>query len=105
MAGPRADASTHPHITLKELKCYDSFKVRDQTVNKNKIPFDPRPPMDPSGIRIGTAALTTRGMREPEMRMIAGWIGKVLTAPEKRLGEEVHRAILELCQRFSASRS
>jgi glycine hydroxymethyltransferase len=52
------------------------------TVNKNKIPFDERPAMDPSGVRLGTPALTTRGMREPEMRAIAGWIGEVLSHPD-----------------------
>jgi glycine hydroxymethyltransferase len=48
------------------------------TVNKNAIPFDKNPPMKPSGIRLGTPALTTRGMKETDMRTIAGWIAEAL---------------------------
>jgi glycine hydroxymethyltransferase len=51
-------------------------------VNKNAIPFDKNPPMVASGIRIGTPAVTTRGLREPEMKLIGQWISRVLHAPE-----------------------
>lgn len=73
------------------------------TVNKNKIPFDPRPPLDPSGIRVGTPALTTRGMREPEMRQIATWMVEVLSAPaDAKVRERVRGEVRELCRHFPA---
>jgi glycine hydroxymethyltransferase len=73
------------------------------TVNKNMIPFDQRKPLDPSGIRIGTPALTTRGMREPEMRDIAGWIGTVLGNPnDATVQERVRGQVRELCRQFPA---
>ncbi|MCS7046209.1 MAG: serine hydroxymethyltransferase [Gemmataceae bacterium] len=73
------------------------------TVNKNKIPFDPRPPLDPSGIRIGTPAVTTRGMKETEMRTIAAWIGQVLAAPtDQGTTERVRGAVRELGRHFPA---
>jgi glycine hydroxymethyltransferase len=64
------------------------------TVNKNSIPFDPTPPMTGGGIRLGTPAVTTRGMREPEMARIAAWIADVLshmgdTERERRIRAEV----------------
>jgi glycine hydroxymethyltransferase len=73
------------------------------TVNKNKIPFDQRPPMDPSGIRIGAPALTTRGMREMEMRQIAAWIDTALAhASEQPALERVRTQVRELCRQFPA---
>ena len=64
------------------------------TINKNAIPFDPLPPMKAGGIRVGTPAVTTRGMREPEMEKIAAWIAELLgnlgdTATEQRIRAEV----------------
>jgi glycine hydroxymethyltransferase len=73
------------------------------TLNKNMIPFDTRPPVDPSGIRLGTPALTTRGMREPEMRAIAGWIGMVLANPaDGAAHERVRGGVRDLCAQFPA---
>ncbi len=73
------------------------------TVNKNLIPFDKRPPLDPSGLRIGTPALTTRGMKEAEMRQIARWIDEVLREPDNEtVLSRVREQVRELCRQFPA---
>jgi glycine hydroxymethyltransferase len=71
------------------------------TVNKNMIPDDPRKPLDPSGVRIGTPAVTTRGMKEKEIRMIAGWITEAILnhKDEKRL-RVIRKEVLALCKKF-----
>ncbi|HEX6467070.1 MAG TPA: serine hydroxymethyltransferase, partial [Terriglobales bacterium] len=71
------------------------------TVNKNAIPFDTNPPLKPSGIRIGTPALTTRGMKEPEMRQIAIWIGEALLHREDaKVLSRIRRQVFELSEQF-----
>ena len=71
------------------------------TVNKNAIPFDQNPPMVASGIRVGTPAVTTRGMREPEMDQIGDFIARVLASPEDdRVLGSVLDEVMKLCKRF-----
>jgi len=100
---------TDNHIVLLDLSKTDLTGLDAEhaldkagiNTNKNSIPFDKRRPKLTSGIRLGTPALTTRGMKEEEMRTIAGWITRVLENPfdEKRLGE-VRSMVQLLCRQF-----
>jgi len=71
------------------------------TVNKNMVPFDTKSPFITSGIRIGSPALTTRGMKEDEMKLIGGFIHKVLSnIGNEQVYEEVKQDVFTLCQKF-----
>jgi glycine hydroxymethyltransferase len=71
------------------------------TVNKNAIPFDTNPPMKPSGIRLGTPALTTRGMKQDEMRQIGRWIAEaLLSRTDNGVLARIRKQVLELCETF-----
>lgn len=71
------------------------------TVNKNTVPFDPRSPFDPSGIRLGTPALTTRGMKESEMAQVAEWIDRAISGQkdEAKLAA-IHAEVLDFTKNF-----
>jgi glycine hydroxymethyltransferase len=71
------------------------------TVNKNAIPFDTNPPMKPSGIRIGTPAMTTRGMKEEEMRQIGRWIAEALNhRTDAAVLSKIRKQVLALAEEF-----
>jgi len=82
----------------------DAEKALDRagiTVNKNSIPFDPLPPMKAGGIRLGSPSITTRGMKEPEMELIAGWIAEILSNVGKpEIEQKVRKQVAELAARF-----
>ncbi|MGH2722160.1 MAG: serine hydroxymethyltransferase, partial [Actinomycetota bacterium] len=72
-------------------------------LNYNTVPFDPRKPFDPSGIRLGTPAVTSRGMGPGQMRLIAEWIDRVVSAPEDHdLAARTKAEIRELVEAYPA---
>jgi glycine hydroxymethyltransferase len=100
---------TDNHVFLVEVHSRgitgnDAEKALDRagiTVNKNAIPFDPLPPMKGGGIRLGSPSVTTRGMREPEMELIAGWTGEVLShIGNAEIEGRVRKQVAELAARF-----
>jgi glycine hydroxymethyltransferase len=97
------------HLALVDLtpagvtgaEAEDWLEAAGITVNKNLIPFDPLPSRTTSGIRVGTPAVTSRGMKEPEMHKIAGWIGRVLRSKgDEGVRKEVREEVEELCRQF-----
>ncbi len=71
------------------------------TANKNAIPNDPRPPMQTSGIRLGSPAMTTRGFGVDEMRQVGAWIGEIVRSPEdEELLARVRGQVTEMCAGF-----
>ena len=100
---------TDSHIVLVDLRplkvkgnqAEEALGKANITVNKNAVPFDPEKPMVTSGIRLGTAALTTRGMKEKDMRRIAKNIVKVLkNIDNEKIIQEVKEDVLSLCSSY-----
>ncbi len=97
---------TDNHLILIDLQNKDILGAEAQerlekagiTTNKNSIPFDPNPPFKPSGLRLGTPAITTRGMKEEEMKKIAYWINQVIT--NEKNCKKVREEVAGLCKKF-----
>ena len=102
---------TDNHLILIDLTAKNvSGKIAAQALdragielNYNTVPFDPRKPFDPSGIRLGTPSVTTRGMGEADMARVAEWMDLVISAPEdEALGERTAAEVAEFCQAYPA---
>jgi glycine hydroxymethyltransferase len=92
-------------LTSKDITGKRAAKALDRAgieLNYNTVPFDPRKPFDPSGIRLGSPAVTSRGMGETEMVRIAEWIDRVISAPDdEALAERTAAEIEEVCRAFT----
>jgi glycine hydroxymethyltransferase len=71
-------------------------------LNYNSVPYDTRKPFDPSGIRLGSPSVSSRGMGEPEMKLVASWIDKVISSPVDETADAVRAQVKELCAKFPA---
>ena len=100
---------TDNHLMLvdlrpKEINGKEAQEVLDRagiTVNKNSIPFDPLPPMKGGGIRLGSPSVTTRGLREPEMKILGNWIADILEhLGDASVEQRVRRQVADLASRF-----
>jgi glycine hydroxymethyltransferase len=98
---------TENHLLLIDLRnknitgadAQDLLENMGISANKNAIPFDPAPPFKPSGLRLGTPAITTRGMKEKEMKQIASWINEVITSPKS--ASKIRAEVKKMCTKFS----
>lgn len=103
-------SGTENHIVLldvfssKGISGKEAETILDEagiTLNKNVIPDDTRGPLDPSGIRLGTPAVTTRGMKEKEMKTIAAWIGRAVeNRTDKKNLKQIRKETIALCKKF-----
>ncbi|MCD6378187.1 MAG: serine hydroxymethyltransferase, partial [Planctomycetes bacterium] len=102
---------TDNHLMLVDLRSKDenltghdasgALESAGIIANKNVIPFDPRPPALTSGLRFGTPAVTTRGLKEPQMRQIGLWIDTILTHPhDEQIIADIRQQVLEMCREF-----
>jgi len=100
---------TDTHMVLVDLtetgvtgrQAEESLGATGIVVNRNTIPFDPRPPLVTSGIRLGTSAVTTRGFGTEEMKRIASSIVKVITNTGNRdIQNQVRQEVSQMCSRF-----
>jgi glycine hydroxymethyltransferase len=93
-------------LTRREVTGKVAAKALDRAgieTNYNTIPYDPRKPFDPSGVRIGTPALTSRGMKEAEMDRVAAWIDEVTRHPhDEARFDRIRGEVVELCRQFPA---
>ena len=106
---PVVSGGTDNHMFLVDLTGHnitgrdaqEAMGLAGLTVNKNVIPFDPRNPAEAGGIRIGTPAVTTRGMKEPEMQTLAVWITDILTASDPaKTARALRQNVKDLCAQF-----